>query len=518
LLDAAVKPLAFETEAQGRVVKVLRASLMFVAILAAALVVGCGGAKLSGTPASNVVWEGGFGLDSASADRMYILLGAGFIRAPTSDDLDTIVADWSDEHPKAEVVLAADYGSMFTDQPSSKLYWVWLVDGESCLNVELVRQGACAAGTMGVPDIPDTDPPELLVSEEQYQDFRDQVLEAEKQAREERLGVWADSPRTETESSDSWSVAEPWDGPEPSPPMLFPVRQGTKWGYIDRTGTLVIDFKYDDAGSFSEGLASVKVGDVWGCIDESGSIVIAPQYENPLWFSNGLARVWTSVEKGYIDRSGTLVIRNDPEWDWTSDFSEGLAAVGFEYTMSSDVGYIDTNGKLVIKIAGADSARDFSEGLAVVRQGGYGYIGRNGRFVIDPQFYEADEFTDGLAVVEIESYFDEEKRWLVSQYQIIDTHGNAVVTLDGYSTVGSLREGRAYAFLADAFGISSLPAPGEEYVPPVAVGFIDETGALVIPVQFTNAGDFAGGLAQVTCANDKMAYIDLDGNFVWQEK
>ncbi len=73
-------------------------------------------------------------------------------------------------------------------------------------------------------------------------------------------------------------------------------------------------------------------------------------------------------------------------------------------------------------------------------------------------------------------------------------------------------------FLASAFGMSTLPGPGGEYVPAVAVGFIDETGTLVIPLQFTNAADFRGGLAEVTCEKDKMAYIDLEGNFVWREK
>ena len=39
---------------------------------------------------------------------------------------------------------------------------------------------------------------------------------------------------------------------------LWPVRQGKKMGYIDKTGRLVIPFKFDYAGDFSEGLAGRK--------------------------------------------------------------------------------------------------------------------------------------------------------------------------------------------------------------------------------------------------------------------
>ena len=38
---------------------------------------------------------------------------------------------------------------------------------------------------------------------------------------------------------------------------LAPVKMNGKWGYIDETGKTVIDFKYDYAGSFSEGVALV---------------------------------------------------------------------------------------------------------------------------------------------------------------------------------------------------------------------------------------------------------------------
>ena len=39
---------------------------------------------------------------------------------------------------------------------------------------------------------------------------------------------------------------------------LWPVEKDKKWGYIDKTGRLIIPFKFDGAGDFSEGLAAVE--------------------------------------------------------------------------------------------------------------------------------------------------------------------------------------------------------------------------------------------------------------------
>jgi len=91
---------------------------------------------------------------------------------------------------------------------------------------------------------------------------------------------------------------------------------GRKQGYIDRTGRVVIDRGDIVApGDFSEGLAPVRVGrgsgDLWGYIDKSGGMVIAPQFESAGEFRNGLAEVGVDFMHGgrwgYIDRTGKYV-------------------------------------------------------------------------------------------------------------------------------------------------------------------------------------------------------------------
>ena len=57
---------------------------------------------------------------------------------------------------------------------------------------------------------------------------------------------------------------------------LCDVKVENKWGYIDRTGKMVISPQFDDADSFEGGLAKVKIGDEFGYIDKTGKYVWTP--------------------------------------------------------------------------------------------------------------------------------------------------------------------------------------------------------------------------------------------------
>jgi hypothetical protein len=58
---------------------------------------------------------------------------------------------------------------------------------------------------------------------------------------------------------------------------------------------------------FSEGLAAVQIGGKWGYIDKTGKIVIEPRTLNSAKdFHNGLAYIVTkNGEHGYIDKAGS---------------------------------------------------------------------------------------------------------------------------------------------------------------------------------------------------------------------
>ncbi|ECH5021687.1 WG repeat-containing protein, partial [Campylobacter coli] len=52
------------------------------------------------------------------------------------------------------------------------------------------------------------------------------------------------------------------------------------WGFIDKSGKIVIEPKFDGVGNFSEGLAGVELNGKWGFIDKSGKIVIEPKFDD----------------------------------------------------------------------------------------------------------------------------------------------------------------------------------------------------------------------------------------------
>ena len=64
------------------------------------------------------------------------------------------------------------------------------------------------------------------------------------------------------------------------------VKQGGKWGFVDRDGTMVIAPQYEDARSFSNGLAAVKQGGKWGFVAPDNGIAIEPQFDDARDFNS----------------------------------------------------------------------------------------------------------------------------------------------------------------------------------------------------------------------------------------
>ena len=125
---------------------------------------------------------------------------------------------------------------------------------------------------------------------------------------------------------------------------------------------------------------------------------------------NGLAQVCKSIGKnehgyedyryGYIDKNGKEVV--PCQYRDVSAFSEGLAVV---YDGDYKCGFVDVNGNEVIPCQNKyvhkyESARNFSDGLAaVVWNGNYGFIDKNGDLAIDTLYDVVSDFRNGHAVV-----------------------------------------------------------------------------------------------------------------------
>jgi hypothetical protein len=152
--------------------------------------------------------------------------------------------------------------------------------------------------------------------------------------------------------------------------------------FIDRTGARAIRRQFRFIDDFSEGLAAVWVGDQKGYIDRTGTLVIQPQsFNSASRFSDGMARVQVGGpmgkggKLGYIDRSGKIAVK--PQYEFAGDFSEGLCAV----LIGDKYGYIDKTGAVVVKPQ-FGTADPFIGGLARVWfDDKTGYIDKTGKFV-----------------------------------------------------------------------------------------------------------------------------------------
>jgi len=182
------------------------------------------------------------------------------------------------------------------------------------------------------------------------------------------------------------------------------VKSHLKMAYLDRAGRRLPTPPLDDnssGASFSEGLAAVEIGGLWGYVDKSGKLVIPATFRQAASFHEGLAAVepaedgprqscprqadgssYSFVQSyGYIDRSGRMVIPATHER--ASDFSEGLALV----STCRRSRFIDHAGKTIIAIPYDDAdLLPFSNGLAAISvldgTGLHrGYIDKQGKLV-----------------------------------------------------------------------------------------------------------------------------------------
>jgi len=190
-------------------------------------------------------------------------------------------------------------------------------------------------------------------------------------------------------------------------------------------------------------------------------------------------------------------------------------------------GYIDRQGRVQVEPQ-FDGAWSFSENLALVQVGEqYGYINTEGAMVIEPRFDDAWHFSGGLAPVQRDG-----------QWVYIDPRGETAVETTfrlGPGVLNAQQEQRPQPFgrvrTGGQYGYRN--EAGEMVIEPQfdrawhfrddrarvrldgQWGYIDTSGAWVVEPQFDRAWDFRGGLALVQ-VEDRYGYIDRDGTYVWE--
>lgn len=164
------------------------------------------------------------------------------------------------------------------------------------------------------------------------------------------------------------------------------VKIGSKWGYINIKGEVVVKPEFEGADDFNEGFAVIKIGNKHGYINSSGQVIINPQYDTAKAFHENYARVSINDKYGFIDKTGNIKIKLI--YDLAYNFNEGMAAVSTWDDDKIKWSFINKQGLQVIKQK-YDGVQAFHEGLAAVKIiDKWGFIDKTGKLIIEPLFDE----------------------------------------------------------------------------------------------------------------------------------
>lgn len=291
-----------------------------------------------------------------------------------------------------------------------------------------------------------------------------------------------------------------------------------KGGYIDTTGKLAIQAKYDFTYPFRQGLAKVAMLDekkkaspdnippdildsalaeviaygVYGLIDRTGRAITEIKYDEIEPFAEGLAVVTKDQRSGFMDTTGTMVIAM--KFSGALAFSDGLAAA----CLDGKWGFIDKHGKAMVDFQ-YEATAPFADGLAgVKRSGKWGFIDRTGKMIIKPQFDKVQSFANGVAPVALKAAPD-----AAAQQHMIDGFKGSMQTGPNAEDVGG-QVGQKMDQYMRAMA---------ERATEVKWGLIDATGKTIAPPQYFNLQALSEGIYLVV-SDRGIGYIDRRGKVI----
>ncbi|MDR1689046.1 MAG: WG repeat-containing protein [Clostridiales bacterium] len=197
-----------------------------------------------------------------------------------------------------------------------------------------------------------------------------------------------------------------------------PKKRHNVYGFMNKTGKIVIPMTYAYVSSFENGMAIVQqVGSIsYGVINKSGKVVIPFGYEHLMPFSNKLFCVMKDNKWGVVNLNNEIVI--PIEYDSIGILSEGLAS----FSKDGKHGYLDEKGQVAISLTGNYEQAYFAgEALSPFR-GGYAAV------------YSQTDVSG--SVMDMATY---------AKWGVIDKTGKFVVPLE-YDFISEISEGNAIAF------------------------------------------------------------------------
>ncbi len=280
---------------------------------------------------------------------------------------------------------------------------------------------------------------------------------------------------------------------------LYPIEKKGKWGYMDANGNMQIDFKYDLAGAFNEGFASVALNRMPCLINANDQRIIDTglyQFIGPA--SEALVSVMDyRFKRHYLNTSGKLVLSLDSTIYDAGNFHGGWAKVGKKKTLHqnkfgfdvSNLGYaftfMNTQGNYMSDFDFED-VEDFNASVArIIQNNKYGLINNKAEIILAPQYNQIGPFNEGMACFEQNG-----------KYGMIDSNGKITIPAN-FDLLKAVNEGLAAYSDKNKFG------------------FINMKAEPVIAATYNNVSPFSEGLAAIQI-NENWGFINKEGKLVFQ--
>ncbi|MCB1173120.1 MAG: WG repeat-containing protein [Leptospiraceae bacterium] len=256
------------------------------------------------------------------------------------------------------------------------------------------------------------------------------------------------------------------------------------YGFIDKSGRLVIAAKYFQPNNFSEGLANVCTGPDYknlkcGYINKSGQFLIQPRFQTAHPFHSGRAKVKLPGDRFYsfIDQRGNVVFTSEQYRD-VSQFRDGALRVQnhkFRYS------YVDADGKLLIDRFFDRASEFFQNGFGIVydKSDGSGYLDNAGKFLFPMQKTTLEPF-DESGIARVQNLTSANTTYAVAY---IDKKAGILISSDNVQNITHLGLGH--------FAENTMGTPELRFV------YLNKAGKRAFPEIFEYASVFRNGYAIV---------------------
>lgn len=281
-------------------------------------------------------------------------------------------------------------------------------------------------------------------------------------------------------------------------PSLYAVDKGDKYGYIDKTGKVIIDYQYDYAQHFSSsGFAIVTKNEMKGVIDLTNKTLLPFEFESiktsdfeDYFFAS---RPGENQPTELYDLKGNKIDVPFASFSESSIFKQ--SEIVNDYTtifVNGMYGVVSLADNKVLLPAEYEQLKLFNKGIIARKNKAYFFIDYNGKTIFETDQYNLykPQISEGLihAVANNKSV-------------LLNLRGE-VVTSAEYTDLAKFSDKRA------AFSDANYKQ-----------GYLDENGKVVISAQFTRARAFQNGVASVQLENNGLyGLIDKSGKWIVQPK